>query len=333
MRPLEVEELCVDFGSAPVLEDVGLAVEPGGVVAVLGPSGCGKTTLMRTVCGFVQPRRGRIAVGGVRVCDGERELVPPERRGTGMVFQDYALFAHMTVAQNLAFGVRAESAAARVRELLDFVGLTELAERRPSELSGGQQQRVALARALAPRPALLLLDEPFANLDASLKGRLTRELRALLARAESAALMVTHDREDAFALADRVVILDRTVLQEGTPEAIYRRPATAHVAALTGECSLLSGEARGGGASTVLGDVALVEEERRGPVRICLRPEDLELRPEPDGPLQVIDVRYRGRAFWVELDAGGERLLVEHDRRLAAGTRVAARARRDLWAL
>ncbi len=296
MTALRIERLGHAYGAARVLSDVSFAVEPGTCVAVLGASGSGKTTLLRSVAGFVTPAQGRIFVRGAVVVEDGRERVPAERRRVGMVFQDYALFAHMTVRENVEFGIhRDPDRAERVRGLLALVGLSELAGRRPTELSGGQQQRVALARALAPRPAVILLDEPFANLDAALRARLGEEVRDILRAAGVATLLVTHDRADALSLADRVAVLGGTparLLQLDTPEAVYARPATRAVAALTGEVSFLSGTARGQVAETPLGPVALTAAAQ-GAVTLAVRPEQLRF-DAGEGTSRVLSRRYFG---------------------------------------
>ncbi|MEZ6197280.1 MAG: ABC transporter ATP-binding protein [Planctomycetota bacterium] len=337
-RPLEIEGLTVAYDDHEVLRDLDLAVEAGSFVVVLGSSGCGKTSLLRALAGFAPIRRGRVTIGGRLVADGPREIVPPEARGLGMVFQDYALFPHLSVGRNLAFGLSGRDTSARVREMLELVRLESLEERRPAELSGGQQQRVALARALAPRPALLLLDEPFANLDARLRGRVAEERRDGLARTGTAGLMVTHDREEALALADRVLVLGSadegraSCLQEGRPEEVYRRPRALEVAALTGKFSRVRGEGRGATADTAFGAWPLAEA-REGAVDVVVRPEELALEATDASSRKVAATRFRGRVWMIELRAGDESLVLEHECDLPPGTPVTLRARRPVWAL
>ena len=217
----------------PVLQDVTLHIAPGAMVCLLGPSGCGKTTLLRLVAGFEQPDVGTIHLGGELV-SRRGHVVAPEKRQIGMVFQDYALFPHMTVAQNIVFGLFRRPAAERDRrlaDLLQLVGLEDMAARYPHELSGGQQQRVALARALAPDPQLLLLDEPFSNLDVNLRRQLRQEMQEVLRQTDMTTILVTHDQEEALSLADTLAILDRgRVVQFDVPEAIVQRPSTRFVA-------------------------------------------------------------------------------------------------------
>ncbi len=337
---LELIGLAHAYRGTPVLEDVELSVAPGELVAVLGPSGCGKTTLLRAVAGLLLPRRGRLRVGGRDVAQDGRELIPAERRGVGLVFQEYALFPALTVRGNVAFALpRGE--AARADELLDLVGLRELADRRPGELSGGQQQRVALARALAPRPHLLLLDEPFANVDAGMRQRLGRELRGLLRRAHTAALLVTHDPADAMAHADRLAVLlpaapgqGARVAQVGPPAALYGRPASRAVATLLGPASFVAGEARGAQVSTALGELPLIGS-REGAVEVALRPEQLRFREGAEGPLCVRDSAFLGRAWRLALEGPTGELLAEHggERPPPLGARGTVEVRGACWAL
>jgi ABC-type Fe3+/spermidine/putrescine transport system ATPase subunit len=271
------------FGQISALDDVSFDVAPGECVALLGPSGCGKTTTLRILAGFETPDRGAIAIGG-----RDMRGVPTFERPIGLVFQDYALFPHMSVAENVDYGLkrrgvpRAERAERRA-EVLRLVRLTGLEERRPAELSGGQQQRVALARALAPRPALLLLDEPLSNLDARLRQDLRQELRAILQSAGTTTLMVTHDQEEALAMADRVVLMNGGCIEQiGAPDAIYAKPATRFAARFLGRCNWLDGrwESAGGVFVAECGMVARVAEPPPGdPARVALaiRPERIRL--------------------------------------------------------
>lgn len=242
MGAIRVEALSYSFKSGtPAVEDVSFALPAGELFCLLGPSGCGKSTLLRLIGGYLRPNTGRVFLG-------EREVTnePPERRQTGMVFQNYALFPHLTALDNVAFGLRVKGVGkaarlAKANETLDWVGLSkEERTRRPAELSGGQQQRVALARALAFGPSLLMLDEPFANLDRLLRERLREELKQVQRRAGTTTIFVTHDREEAFALGDRIAIMQRgRLLQTGAPEEVYRRPAGRTVADFLGHRNLL----------------------------------------------------------------------------------------------
>lgn len=281
----------------PVVHDVSFNVNDGEIVALLGPSGCGKTTTLRCVAGFETPTGGTIRVDGSVLAD-DTTHVPPEARGIGLVFQDYALFPHLTVVENVMFGLRDRSAAdcrARAEEALERVGLSAFADRRPHNLSGGQQQRVALARTLAPEPHLILLDEPFSNLDALLRQGTRQEVRALLKDKGMSAVLVTHDQEEALSFADRVAVMrSGHIEQMGTPEDVYYQPRTLFVAQFLGRTNLLLSQAHGRTADTPLGPIRL-NREASGTILVSLRPEHLTLDPpESDsGPSGTVV----GRAF------------------------------------
>jgi iron(III) transport system ATP-binding protein len=268
------------YDDTEVLRGLDLDAARGEFLALLGPSGCGKTTALRLIAGFERPDAGTIAIGGGDVCAGER-WVPPEARRVGMVFQDYALFPHLSVARNVAFGLprNVRDRDARVASALATVGLAGLGERSPEQLSGGQQQRVALARALAPEPEVILLDEPFSNLDADLRAAVREEVRQILREAGATAVLVTHDQEEALSIADRVaVMLDGRIVQAGPPEELYHRPATRAIADFIGDVQFLPGVASGRRASTALGEIPL-HGTFEGPVDVMLRPEMLRLSP------------------------------------------------------
>ena len=279
------------------VEGLSLDVAAGEIVCLLGPSGCGKTTLLRLIAGFEVPDEGTVRIGG-RAVAGPDVWVPPDRRRIGFVFQDYALFPHLTVLQNVAFGLRGDDRAARERraaEVLDLVGLTIFASRYPHQLSGGQQQRVALARALAPAPTVILLDEPFSNLDAALRGTTRDEVRQILKRTGTTAVLVTHDQEEALTFADRIAVMRSGRLeQEGAPEAVYARPRTAFVASFLGRTNLLRGEGLGHVARTPLGELTL-SRPTRGQVMVSVRPESLSFRPGGHGvPVRVLQREFKG---------------------------------------
>lgn len=267
-------------GTTDVLRGVDVSVEAGATLALLGPSGCGKTTLLRIIAGLERPDEGTVTVGD-RLLSAPTEFVAPERRRVGMVFQDWALFPHLSVARNVGFGLaRAERRESpRIDEALDLVGLAGLGDRMPSTLSGGQQQRVALARAIAPRPSVLLLDEPFSNLDASLRARVRTEIHQLLVGLGITTIFVTHDQDEAFVLGDRVAVLaEGAVVQAGPPAELYRSPATRWLAGFVGDANLVPGVATGEAADTVLGRIAL-HEPAAGSVDVLVRPEELAVDP------------------------------------------------------
>ncbi len=300
------------FSGVPAVAGVDLDAAPGALTAVLGPSGCGKTTLLRMIAGFEALDAGTIAIEGRIVADG-RNATGADRRGLGMVFQDYALFPHLDVAQNVGYGLGRRPDRARVAEMLELVGLADHARRRPHELSGGQQQRVALARALAPAPRVVLLDEPFSNLDARLRGQLRRDLLRVLDASRTSALLVTHDQDEALSLADRIVLMRAgTVEQTGTPEQVYLRPATRWAAEFLGTVDVLAGVAEDGRIVTPVGPVA-DPGRHRGAVEVALRPEQLRLSRDDEHPearpAVVVSREYFGRDQLVLVElADGQRV-------------------------
>lgn len=306
---VQVQEISKNFGGFEAVRDTSFAVERGSLLALLGPSGGGKTTTLRLIAGFETPDAGTIAIDGQSIVDAKHNT-PPERRRVGMVFQDYALFPHLTVRQNVAFGVpRGSNRDRSVDQVLDMVGLTDEASRMPHQLSGGQQQRVALARALAPNPSVVLLDEPFSNLDAALRQRVREEVRQILREANTTAIFVTHDQDEAFGLADCVgVMLDNTIVQTGTPEEVYLYPATLSVAEFLGETNTLEGTYAEGQVECELGRLPVGgTHPRNGRVKVSVRPETIRLQPAiddtarersvPDGnltPAVITSLEFRG---------------------------------------
>ncbi|RHW28193.1 ABC transporter ATP-binding protein [Nocardioides immobilis] len=315
---LEIHGLEAGYGRTPVLLGIDLVVKDG-VTAILGPSGCGKTTLLRTVAGFVAPSAGTVSVAGSEVVSGRRS-VPARLRGLGYVPQDGALFPHLDVAANIAFGLTAAERGGsygrtdRVAEMLELVELpSALAQRYPHELSGGQQQRVALARALAPRPTLVLLDEPFSSLDASLREDTGRAVVRALRAAGAAALLVTHDQGEALSLADQVaVMMGGAFLQVAPPATVYLSPAEPRVASFLGHASLVDGYVEGDAeARCALGIVPLRMTCEPGAVRLAVRAEQIQIRPHSadraDGaPAEVVDISFYGHdaTVRVRLDSG-----------------------------
>ena len=318
---LTLTELRKSFGTQTVLEQISVAVGEGEILVLLGPSGSGKTTLLRLIAGFETPDEGMISVGGQEVT-----ALPPEQRNFGMVFQHYALFPHMSVAENIAFGLqgrgtRREAIDERVEEVLELVDLAGFGSRKVQEISGGQQQRVALARALAPHPRLLLLDEPLSNLDPDLRERTRRQLRSAIRRVGLTAVWVTHEQEEAFDVGDRIALLEGGHLaQVGAPEELYLQPASRFVAAFVGRASVVEGEVvdsetvrvgddrfRGLGVCWPAELVGSVQPGQS--VEVVLRPEGLRLvAADTDDSLRgsIEERRFTGEAtfYLVRLEAG-----------------------------
>jgi iron(III) transport system ATP-binding protein len=324
MPLLEIEHISHAYGSHRVVSDLSCALDAGAIGCLLGPSGCGKTTVLRAIAGFEPVQRGEIRIGGATVSTPSLH-VPPEKRRIGMVFQDYALFPHLSVADNIAFGLGKSVSAARrerVEELLATVGLTGAGVKYPHELSGGQQQRVALARALAPRPALLLLDEPFSNLDVDLRERLSLEVRDILKRSGITAILVTHDQHEAFAVADEIGIMHEGRIQQwDTPYNLYHRPANRFVADFVGQGVFLQGDVLNAqevaielGRLTgriptdcVAGCAACGKDCR---VAVLLRPDDIVHDDAAATQAEVVAKAFRGAEFLYTLKLpSGQRVL------------------------
>ena len=295
MTWVEVDGATVAFGDAVVLDRVDLSIDRGELVAVLGPSGCGKTTLLRAIAGHLPLAAGRVLVGS-RVLSTPEVLVPPEQRGVGWVPQDASLFPHLSVRDNIGFGLRrGRERDQRVSELLELVGLSGMGDRAPHALSGGQAQRVALARALAPRPDVVLLDEPFAALDPALRSGLRRVVVDLLRDQGTTALLVTHDQEEALSVADRIAVMrEGRFLQVGTPREVYEGPVDPWVAAIVGDVIEIPGRATRAGVESALGNLAVARGDALGEVRILIRPEWIRLTSAVGTPARVESVRYGG---------------------------------------
>ncbi|MEU0395575.1 ABC transporter ATP-binding protein [Streptomyces sp. NPDC006208] len=312
MTDLRIESVSKAYGpGARVLDGLDLTVPGGALAAVLGPSGCGKTTLLRIIAGFLRADSGTVTLGG-RTLSGPGVDLPPERRKVGIVPQEGALFPHLSVARNVAFGlsgVERGERQGRTEEMLELVGLAGYGDRMPHELSGGQQQRIALARALAPRPGLVLLDEPFNALDSALRSGVRADVRAALRATGATALLVTHDQQEALSTADLVaVVRGGAIAQVGSPEEVYQRPADPWVAGFVGDAVLLPGTGDNGTAATALGPVPLAAapgSTREGTV--LLRPEQLELTTTdaPAAQGTVVNVSFYGHDAMVTVDVDG----------------------------
>jgi iron(III) transport system ATP-binding protein len=314
---LKIEGIEIIYDAKPVVANLTLELEQGEIGCLLGPSGCGKTTALRAVAGFEPVRSGTIELDGSVVSERERS-VPPEKRRVGMVFQDYALFPHLTVASNISFGLgrmnRSERVA-RVKEMLALVGLDEMEKRFPHELSGGQQQRVALARALAPAPKLLLLDEPFSNLDAELREKLAQDVREILKAAGMTALLVTHDQHEAFAMADRIGVMhDGCIRQWGTAYELYHRPADRIVAGFVGEGvwvkTTLADNEMPISELAQLQSIYRIEHSDLNLLDVLIRPDDVVHDDASPFTATVISKSFRGASFLYTLALpSGQQLL------------------------
>jgi iron(III) transport system ATP-binding protein len=351
----------IDIGA---VDDVSLDIEPGSIVALLGPSGCGKTSLLRAIAGLEEPVRGEISIGGRVVSSRpnpttatKRTWVQPEQRNVGMVFQDGALFPHLTTRQNIAFGLRAlptklsrEEAVTRVDGLLELVDLVGYGDRMPGTLSGGQQQRVALARSLAPRPKVLLLDEPFSALDTALRVQVRAEVSTILRDIGVTTIFVTHDQDEAFVLGDKVAVMHTGEIEQfGSPDELYRSPESPWVAGFVGEANFVAGSVADDGeatglAATPIGTIAIEDhrvDRSEHSVRVLVRPEQVALETWPhdasherhdsnDGvgePATVTAVEYYGHdvRYELELDDGTSLAARTHSTELfARGDRVVA---------
>lgn len=338
--PLRVRNATKAYGATTAVGGVDLELHPGELLVLVGPSGCGKSTLLRSIAGLVTLDAGTIDVAGDVVDDGRR-AAPPERRPVGMVFQDHALFPHLTIAANVAFGIARQPAAqrqARVGELLDMVGISHLAERYPHEVSGGERQRASVARAVAPQPALLLLDEPFAALDPNLREQVRSELVAMLRATGTPAVFVSHDQAEALALGDRLAVMRAgRIVQVGAGPEIYDRPVDRFVAGFLGDASFLPVTVADGSVAAIeLGPLALDPAAVPEGAHAVVRPADVALAPAADGAGEVVASSYQGPTWTydVRLPSGAvvratqPRTLV-----LAVGQRVALRLRADRPAL
>ncbi|WP_174801304.1 ABC transporter ATP-binding protein [Martelella limonii] len=350
MSAIEIENVEKSFGKTSVLQGISLSIRSGEFVAVLGPSGCGKTTLLRALAGFEPIDRGAIRVGDTLLSGNGRHL-PPEERGIGVVFQSYALWPHMTVSGNVAFGLKVKGIGraereARTARVLETVGLTAFADRRPAALSGGQRQRVALARCLAMDASLVLLDEPLANLDVHLRGEMEEEFARFHARSGATMFYITHDQSEALALADRVAVMDRgTISQFASPSELYSQPANEMVASFIGEGQIapiedFQPDRSGYGFARFFGERVRVRNRPSalpsGAARVAFHPVDLRLTDTGGVSATIRRITYRGDILRVELAAGPEEktlfMNVPAPARIEAGQRVAVTLA-DGWVL
>ncbi len=327
------ESISKAFDVESVVYDLDLTVRTGQIVALLGPSGCGKTTTLRLIAGFERLDRGRIEIDNREVANaaGRRPVhLPTEQRRVGMVFQDYAIFPHLTVAGNVGFGLRRHPRLAeRVAEMLAFVGLEGQGDKMPHELSGGQQQRVALARALAPEPAVLLMDEPFSNLDAALRSQVRKEVRQLLKKSGTTAIFVTHDQEEALFVGDHIAVMNNGRIEQiGPPEVVYHLPRTRFVAEFIGQADFVPGEVASHGVWTPLGLLPQPVKASLGTrVDVVVRADDITFEPRPEGNGRIVSSQFVGMAYIYEIELqDGSRVhsWQPHDRRLPEGASIQA---------
>lgn len=314
MSSIEITGLTMRFGDTCVLRDLALTVDEGSVTAILGSSGSGKSTLLRCIAGLLRPETGRITIGSTAVFDSG-VWVPPERRGIGLVPQEGSLFPHLSVGANVSYGLRGRDNAARVRHLLDLVGLPGTADMRPHELSGGMQQRVAVARALAPSPNVVLLDEPFSALDAGLRDDVRQDVFAAIRATGATAILVTHDQEEAFAVADQVaVMMNNTIAQQAPPAEVYLTPATLDVARFVGDTVIVQASGTGSmSATTTFGDLPSQNPTSVGATGVLVfRPEDLQVGGESPVLTRagVSAVSYHGHDTLLAARAGEQDLLI-----------------------
>ena len=302
MNPILVcENISKNYQSTVAVNNLSISVSKGEIISILGSSGCGKTTLLRLIAGFEKLDSGQIKLKNTSVSSTKKH-VQPESRNIGMVFQEYSLFPHMNVAQNITFGLKGYSKPnqqTRLKEVLELIHLNGFEDRYPSELSGGQQQRIALARTLAPKPEIILLDEPFSNLDALTRKAMVTDMNKIILDSKTASILVTHDREEAFAIADTLaVMVDGKIVQVDKPDNIYNQPNSVDVAKLVANCSFLEGEVINNSVDTIIGSFPYSALQNNLPnnqkVKILIHPEDFLMSYDPNGPFKVIGREYRG---------------------------------------
>jgi len=328
-----VTNLSHRYGTQWIFKNISLNIEQGECIALLGESGCGKSTLLRNIAGLEKPVSGTITIDDQLVFSNTERYVPTSKRGIGLVFQDYALFPALTVEENIAFGINKNSKE-RVDSLLKIIGMLDKASLYPHQLSGGQQQRVALARALAPKPKLLLLDEPFANVDASRRMELREELRRILDQEGTSALFVTHDQHDALSLADRIAVMEiknqlGQISQCARPETIYQQPINPGVASLTGKLNIINGTANSRTADSQIGRVPLCKEHS-GSIQILIRPENISYRPG-EGNAVVTFCACLGSHFQLSVLIAGQQLRLYHHQAIKNGSRGQISIKEPCW--
>lgn len=315
MSQLKLEQVEIRYGQTTAVHAVDLQVNQGQIACLLGPSGCGKTTLLRAIAGFEPLSQGKISLNGEIISSAQHTLAT-EQRKIGMVFQDYALFPHLSIAENIRFGIRKQPRKVqeqRIKELLALVSLTGYERRYPHELSGGQQQRIALARALAPKPALLLLDEPFGSQDTELRENLAREVREILKQEDITALLVTHDQHEAFAMADEIGVLQAGRLQQwGSAYELYYQPQNAFVASFIGQGSLINGQLQNGKILTSLGEFDYSTPNNLNPeaVAMLIRPEHVQLKPLAAQQALITSKVFRGNEYLYNLQLSNQETLL-----------------------
>lgn len=328
---LSLEKVTIRYSSTstPAVKAVSFHLPEGDILGLLGPSGCGKTTLLRLIAGFEFPQSGTIQIGE-RIVSGEGRWIPPEHRDVGLVFQDFALFPHLTVVQNINFGLRGwgqPQSTERVCTLIELVGLQGMESRYPHELSGGQQQRVALARALAPKPSLILLDEPLSNLDVQVRLRLREEIKGILKETGTSAIFVTHDQEEALAISDRVAVMRQgSIEQMDTPEQVYRCPASRFVAQFVAQANLLAGYHQDQYWYSEAGRFQLHLPRENGWMdrgELMIRQEELGVQLNEQGPMRVRDRQFLGREYrYCLISESGLELHARSSQCFPVGSRV-----------
>lgn len=326
LQVLSCIEVTKRFGTVVAVDKLSITLENGQILSLLGPSGCGKTTTLRLLAGFAQPDEGVIEIGG-RTVSGNRINIPPEKRRVGIVFQDYALFPHLNVLENITFGIRNGTGKAVAAKYMSLLGLGGLEKRMPDELSGGQQQRVALARALAPNPSVLLLDEPFSNLDASLRMEVREEIRDILKANGVSVIFVTHDQEEAFFMGDKVAIMNNGSLEQfGTPHEIYHFPYSKFVARFVGIADFLPVKTGSVTAETAIGKIDLPKEMRNcEDIDVMIRPDDVLIERSAEGRGTIISSVFQGGSYVYRVSTDTGEVIhcsQHHTVQLPVGTRV-----------